>query len=97
MAAETLTLTGPQCPQGRVQGYELRVGRKLVAGVTVELLFIRQRLQVVRSEPRRHSTQSDLDIIGEMATLLGARRVGGLKPMGCASVTGQAGHVLQGG
>jgi hypothetical protein len=64
MAAEALPLAGSKCAEGRVHGYELRVGGELVAGITVELLFIWLRLQRGRMEARGHATQSDPDIVG---------------------------------
>jgi hypothetical protein len=81
----------------RVWGHELGVGCELVAGVAIELLFVRQRLQVGWIEPRRHSAQSDLYVVGKVAALLGTGTVCRLKPVGRPRMASEARHVLQWG
>ena len=71
-------------PQAYVQG----LGRELVAGVAVELLLIGQRLSCAVMETSRHSPQTNLDLVGQVAALLSARGVSRLKAVGRASVTG---------
>ncbi len=95
VAVEALPLARSQRAAGRVEGHELRVRGELVAGVAVELLFV--GVHVLRLEPRRHSPETDLHLVGKVTSLLGAGRVGGLEAVGRARVTGEAPHVFQRG
>ena len=76
VAAEALALRRGEDARRGVEGHELRLGRELVAGVAVELLLVGERVQIRRLETRRHPAEPDLDLVGEVAALLRAGRVG---------------------
>jgi hypothetical protein len=97
MTSQTLPLAGPQGPRSRIEGHELGFGRELMARVAVELFLIGERLKVGRVEPCRHSPESYLHVVGQVAALLGTGRINRGKPVRGLGVAGQALNILQSG
>ena len=60
MAAKTLPLTGSQGAGSGVQRHELSLRRELMAGITVELLLVREGGAGRLFEPGCHTSQLDL-------------------------------------
>jgi hypothetical protein len=88
VAPEALPLAGLQGLRGGIEGDELGLDRELMAGVTVELLLIGQRLSRAIMKTRRHPAQTNLDLVGQVTALLSAGGISRLETVGRARVTG---------
>jgi len=93
VAAEALPLTGTERVARGIQSDELRLGRELVARVAVQLLLV--GIDVLGCKADGHSSQLDLHLVRQVASLLGAGRVGGLESVGGTSVASETGDVLE--